>query len=109
MGTKRKGIHYPYKLETLKDISFGKNDIESNIRSTPGRHGPFPVATFLPQVKGSMIDFQTINNEHLLRLYIAGDRLVFDGIKEIPKRYPDVDVALLHLGALQSCGSCYGC
>ncbi len=31
-------------------------------------------------------------------MYITGDTLVFDDIKEIPKRYSDIDVALLHLG-----------
>ena len=31
-------------------------------------------------------------------LYITGDTLVFDDIKEIPRRYSDIDVALLHLG-----------
>jgi L-ascorbate metabolism protein UlaG (beta-lactamase superfamily) len=34
----------------------------------------------------------------MLRLYITGDTLVFDDIKKIPKRYSDIDVALLHLG-----------
>src|SRR5581483_758819 len=88
----------PYKLDTWEDISFEKDETKLNITATPGRHGPFPVAMFLPQVMGSILDFQTRDNEHLLRVYITGDTLVFDDIKEIPKRYPDVDVALLHLG-----------
>ncbi|HYZ96876.1 MAG TPA: hypothetical protein VE524_09805, partial [Nitrososphaeraceae archaeon] len=29
---------------------------------------------------------------------ITGDTTVFDDIKEIPKRYPNIDLALLHLG-----------
>lgn len=91
-----RGFNSPYKLETWEDISFEKDDIKLNITATPGRHGRFPAAIFV-QVMGSILDFQTINDEHLLRLYITGDTLVFDDIKEIPKRYPDVDVALLHL------------
>ena len=47
---------------------------------------------------GSILDFHTKDGNHLLRLYITGDTLVFDSIKEIPKRYSDIDVALLHLG-----------
>ena len=46
---------------------------------------------------GSILDFQTKDGRRLLRLYITGDTLVFDDIKEIPKRYSDIDVALLHL------------
>jgi L-ascorbate metabolism protein UlaG (beta-lactamase superfamily) len=61
-------------------------------------HGPLPVAIFLPQVMGSILDFQTMDDRHLVRLYITGDTLVFDEIKEIPKQYPNIDIALLHLG-----------
>jgi L-ascorbate metabolism protein UlaG (beta-lactamase superfamily) len=31
-------------------------------------------------------------------VYITGDTMVFDDIKEIPKRHPNIDLALLHLG-----------
>ena len=34
----------------------------------------------------------------LMGVYITGDTMVFDDIKDIPKRYPEVDVALFHLG-----------
>jgi L-ascorbate metabolism protein UlaG (beta-lactamase superfamily) len=88
----------PHKLDTWESISFMKGDIHLNITATPGRHGPLPVSIFLPQVMGSILDFQTKDGHRLLRLYITGDTLVFDSIKEIPKRYSDIDVALLHLG-----------
>ena len=93
-----RGFTKPEKLETWENISFLKGDVQLNITATPGRHGPLPVAIFLPQVMGSILDFQTKDGQHLVRLYITGDTLVFDDIKEIPKRYPDVDIALLHLG-----------
>ncbi len=35
---------------------------------------------------------------------ITGDTLVYDDIKEIPKRYPNIDLALLHLGGTQIFG-----
>jgi L-ascorbate metabolism protein UlaG (beta-lactamase superfamily) len=55
---------------------------------------------FMPQVMGSVLDFQNASdvNSHLFRMYITGDTMVFDDIKDIPKRYPYVDVALFHLG-----------
>jgi L-ascorbate metabolism protein UlaG (beta-lactamase superfamily) len=92
------GFTSPQKLDTWESISFMKGDIQLNITSTPGRHGPLPVSIFLPQVMGSILDFQTKDGHRLLRLYITGDTLVFDSIKEIPKRYYNIDVALLHLG-----------
>ena len=32
------------------------------------------------------------------RIYVSGDTLMFDGIAEIVKRFPDIDVAFVHLG-----------
>ena len=32
------------------------------------------------------------------RIYITGDTVLFDDLKEIPRWFPDIDLALLHLG-----------
>jgi L-ascorbate metabolism protein UlaG (beta-lactamase superfamily) len=93
-----RGFTNPQKLDTWENISFVKGNIQLNITATPGRHGPLPMSIFLPQVMGSILDFQTKEGHRLLRLYITGDTLVFESIKEIPRRYSDIDVALLHLG-----------
>jgi L-ascorbate metabolism protein UlaG (beta-lactamase superfamily) len=37
-------------------------------------------------------------------MYITGDTLVMDALKEIPRRYPDIDLALLHLGGTRVLG-----
>ena len=50
-----------------------------------------------------MLDFER-DGRHLLRLYITGDPLVHDELREIPRRYPDVDLALIHLGGMQILG-----
>ena len=63
---------------------------------------------FLPQVMGSILDFKIKKEDgrshHLIRIYITGDTLVFDDIKEIPKRYSDINIALLHLGGTRVMG-----
>jgi L-ascorbate metabolism protein UlaG (beta-lactamase superfamily) len=89
------------KLEKWETVSFVKGNARLNVTATPGRHGPLPVSMFMPQVMGSILDFQNAAEDadsHMFRMYITGDTMVFDDIKDIPKRYPDVDVALLHLG-----------
>jgi L-ascorbate metabolism protein UlaG (beta-lactamase superfamily) len=111
-----RGFTNTKKLDTWETITFTKkdnnnNDVELQITAMPGRHGPFPVAMFLPKVMGSILDFKikgyrndsnsnnnSHNNNQLFRIYITGDTMVFDDIKEIPKHYPNVDLALLHLG-----------
>jgi len=95
------------QLKKWESISFVKGDVRLQITATPGRHGPLPVAMFLPQVMGSILDFKIKEEDrssHLLRLYITGDTLVFDEIKEIPKRCPDINLALLHLGGTRVMG-----
>jgi L-ascorbate metabolism protein UlaG (beta-lactamase superfamily) len=37
-------------------------------------------------------------------MYISGDTMVYDDIRDIPRRYPDVDLALLHLGGTRILG-----
>ena len=110
-----RGFTNTKKLETWENTAFTKKDNNNNntklqITATPGRHGPFPVAMFLPKVMGSILDFKrkgdrndsnsttSSNSNQLFRIYITGDTTVFDDIKEIPKRYPNIDLALLHLG-----------
>ena len=95
---KYKGFNNVEKLEKWDSISFLKDDIRLTITATPGRHGPFPISIFLPQVMDSILDFQNINRSDLLSIYITGDTMIFNDIKDISKRFPNVDIALLHLG-----------
>jgi L-ascorbate metabolism protein UlaG (beta-lactamase superfamily) len=52
----------------------------------------------LPPVMGSLIEFENSRGEVAFRTYITGDTIFFDELKEIPRRFPDIDLALLHLG-----------
>jgi len=105
-----RGFTNPQQLDKWESISFVKGNVQLQITATPGRHGPLPVAMFLPQVMGSILDFKVkeedtdSSSRHLLRIYITGDTLVFDDIKEIPKRYSDINIALLHLGGTKVMG-----
>jgi L-ascorbate metabolism protein UlaG (beta-lactamase superfamily) len=53
---------------------------------------------------GSMLEFGTADGETRLRLYITGDTLMHDDLREIPRRYPAIDLALLHLGGTRALG-----
>jgi L-ascorbate metabolism protein UlaG (beta-lactamase superfamily) len=37
-------------------------------------------------------------------MYITGDTLAIEDLKEIPQRYPEIDLALLHLGGTRMMG-----
>lgn len=99
----KRGFTNTHKLDKWQSISFSKGGIKIVITATPGRHGPLPISMLLPSVMGSILDFQGSNNK-LFRMYITGDTLVYNQIKEIAKRYNDVDIALLHFGGTRIMG-----
>jgi len=106
----RKGFTHVYTLENWETFTATKGDIALDITSMPGAHGPGLLAALLPQVMGSMLEFRTGargeegTGRSLVRLYITGDTLIHDKIHEIPRRYPAIDLALLHLGGTRAFG-----
>lgn len=100
-----KGFTAPVALDTWDAVTVERGDTRVRITSMPGKHGPAIVDKFLPPVMGSMLEFQNAAGQKTtLRLYITGDTLVHDDLNEIPKRYPDIDLALFHLGGTQIMG-----
>jgi L-ascorbate metabolism protein UlaG (beta-lactamase superfamily) len=95
---KGKGFTAPVALDTWDSFTAVKGEARVRVTSMPGRHGPPVVEKFLPPVMGSMLEFEAAGSRTALRLYITGDTLVFDDLHEIPKRYPDIDLGLFHLG-----------
>lgn len=68
------------------------------VTSMPGRHAPLAVRRLLPPVMGSMLEFGPVDGPVDLRVYLSGDTLLVDELHQIPRRYPSVDAAVLHLG-----------
>lgn len=91
-------------LETWDAATIEKGDYRVRISSMPGQHGPGIVDFALPPVMGSILDFENNNGQRLLRLYISGDTLLIDELKEIPQRFPDIDIGIFHLGGTRVLG-----
>lgn len=85
-------------------MTIEKGDARLRITATPGQHGPPLVEVVLPDVMGSLLEFMSPDGADRFRAYITGDTLVIDDLKELPRRYPDVDLALLHLGGTRVLG-----
>ena len=102
---KDKGFTAAVALDTWDAVSVEKGDARVRLTSMPGKHGPSVTEFFLPPVMGSMLEFSSSDaGRTALRLYITGDTLVHDDLNEIPKRYPDIDLALFHLGGTRIMG-----
>jgi L-ascorbate metabolism protein UlaG (beta-lactamase superfamily) len=104
---RQRGFVAPHALTTWEDMSLSKDDVRLRITATPGRHGPPIVSFALPEVMGSILEFESLQSgtrDRRFRMYITGDTLIIDALKEIPRRYPDLDLALLHLGGTRVLG-----
>jgi L-ascorbate metabolism protein UlaG (beta-lactamase superfamily) len=101
---KKKGFSSTHALHTWETLLITKGDIQLRITSMPAKHAPGPLSIMLPPVMGSMLEFQMPTGEVGLRLYISGDTLLYEHLKDIPQRYPEIDLALLHLGGTKILG-----
>jgi L-ascorbate metabolism protein UlaG (beta-lactamase superfamily) len=100
-----KGFGAARPLRTWQAFTANKGGAQLRITAMPGKHGPGPMTALLPTVMGSMLDFSRPDGQPLLRLYVTGDTLMNDPrLRQIPQRYPDIDLALLHLGGTKVMG-----
>lgn len=100
----RLGFRKRIALTRWDALEVRKGDALLRVTAMPARHGPAGVAALLPTVMGSMLDFSAPDGRARYRIYISGDTLVYDDIAEIPRRFPDIDLALLHLGGTRLLG-----
>lgn len=85
-------------LRVWEDQLVVRDSVQARVTALPGRHGPVPASALLPPVMGSLLEFASLGERPALRLYISGDTLMFPGITEIARRFPDIHLAVVHLG-----------
>jgi L-ascorbate metabolism protein UlaG (beta-lactamase superfamily) len=85
-------------------MTVGKGSARLAITAMPARHGPPLVNRALPETMGSLLEFEPAPGRGPYRMYISGDTLVYDELREIPKRYSGIDLALMHLGGTRAAG-----
>lgn len=91
-------------LKTWEPLDVEKGEARLRLTALPGTHGPGPLGAVLPPVMGSMLEFGRAGEEARLRMYVSGDTLVHDRLREIPRRFPAIDLAMLHLGGTRVLG-----
>jgi L-ascorbate metabolism protein UlaG (beta-lactamase superfamily) len=93
-----KGFRAAKALNTWEPLTVSKGSARVRVRSMPGAHASGAVAKMMPPVMGSLLEFENSGGRVAFRIYITGDTVLVDDLKEIPRRFPDIDLALLHLG-----------
>jgi L-ascorbate metabolism protein UlaG (beta-lactamase superfamily) len=92
------GFEQGYPLDTWESLEVHKGDATLTITAMPAKHATEEaVNELLMPVNGHLLDFSR-NGEQLYRLYITGDTMLVDGLQDIPRRYPDIDLGLIHTG-----------
>ena len=74
------------------------------VTSLPGRHAFGVMGALLPPVMGSLLEFQRSPTAAPYRVYVTGDTLVHEDLRQITRRHPDIDLGMLHLGGTKVLG-----
>jgi L-ascorbate metabolism protein UlaG (beta-lactamase superfamily) len=83
-------------LPTWRSHTLRSGDSSLTVTALPGRHGVGVARFLVPPVMGSLLELDHAGSRH--SLYISGDTLMVEELAEIPRRFPGVDAAVLHLG-----------
>ena len=101
---RRRGFTRTYPLRPWDTVEARKGDAGLKLTAMPGSHGSLIVNTMLPDVIGSMLEFHCPLDFSCYRIYISGDTLMNRDLLEIPRHFPHIDLALLHLGGARVTG-----
>ncbi len=92
------GFRRGYPLGTWQSQLVEKGQARLTITAMPARHAATEaIAALLMPVNGHVLDFSR-DDERLYRLYITGDTMLHEKMQDIPRRYPDIDLGLIHAG-----------
>lgn len=94
----RRGFARAVGLATWQQHAITRDAATVTVTSLPGRHAPVWSHRLLPPVMGTMLEFASGDRSRRRRLYISGDTLLIEELKQIPARCGGMDLGVLHLG-----------
>jgi L-ascorbate metabolism protein UlaG (beta-lactamase superfamily) len=93
----------PRPLRTWESTSLRRGDASLTVTALPGRHAYGAWQRLFPPVMGSLLEIAGPGRPPL-KLYLTGDTLVHEDLREIQARHPDLDLGVLHLGGTKALG-----
>jgi L-ascorbate metabolism protein UlaG (beta-lactamase superfamily) len=102
---RRRGFRKSVGLEEFQQHELHGPGGSVIITALPAKHAPGPVEALLPPVIGTMLEFCNREERVELRLHVSGDTLLDRRLDAIPRRFPEIDLALVHLGGTRLLGS----
>ena len=102
---RRWGFAQAVALDTWQTHELVKDGARLRVTAAPGRHAPGPAQALLPPVMGSVLEFLPASGgEPPLTVYVTGETLMIDDLREVPRRHPSLDVGIWHLGGTRILG-----
>ncbi|MFL6145437.1 MAG: MBL fold metallo-hydrolase [Labedaea sp.] len=100
----RRGFRQSVALSTWASRTLTDGDATLTVTAVPARHGPGFMAAVLPTVMGSIIEYRAGSGSRPTRIYLSGDTIIHDELAQIRERFPDIDLAVVHLGGTRILG-----
>jgi L-ascorbate metabolism protein UlaG (beta-lactamase superfamily) len=101
---RKRGFHASVPLSTWDSETFADGDARLTVTSVPARHAPGLFNHVLPPVMGSVLEYRATTQDRPLRVYLSGDTVLHDELGTIRERFPDLDLAVVHLGGTRAFG-----
>jgi L-ascorbate metabolism protein UlaG (beta-lactamase superfamily) len=102
---RRRGFEAAQGLSTWDDVVLRRGAAWLRITAVPARHGPPLFHALLPPVMGTVWELGHGTGGARFRMYVSGDTLLHDDLRDIPRRYPRLDLGLFHLGGTRVLGA----
>ncbi|MFD2489668.1 MBL fold metallo-hydrolase [Amycolatopsis jiangsuensis] len=100
----RKGFENPLALRTWEQHTLSDDGATLTVTAVPARHGPGLMDLMLPPVLGSVLEYRARPDSQPLRIYLSGDTVMHRELATIRERFPDLDLAVIHLGGTRAFG-----
>lgn len=102
---RRWGFEHSVAVPTWHNWTMENSDgARLTVTSLPARHAFGLLGRLLPPVMGSLLEFREFPGDEPYRVYLTGDTLVHDRLREIGARFPDIDLGVVHLGGTRVLG-----
>jgi L-ascorbate metabolism protein UlaG (beta-lactamase superfamily) len=100
----RHGFAHARGLQRWQTHELTRHGRTVRVTAMPGRHAFGLPGRLLPPVMGTIVEFGPAGGATDLRIYISGDTLMCPELAEIPRRYPRIDLGVVHLGGTSLLG-----
>lgn len=99
-GAARLGLSNTTGLASWQSVEMTGADSQGaplpvRVTGTPARHGPEGIEVMMGEVTGFILEWE----KHCV--YISGDTVWFEGVAEVARRFPHIDIAVLFLGGVR--------